>query len=570
MRTRNTLPGGRAAVIASTLLLLIPLAILATVLSLPDLVRGSFLAIPAHGELALLVLVIWWADGAGRRRRLVRRAAGVVLGYLIGFAVAEAGVRWVYARPFSPGIDIPMVRSLIQLGLGPVGPLADILTPIVIVAIFVAFFALGIAVEAMVTALWRRLPARRAAGASAVGVIVLAATVAGFVGGSVPVVHSFTAWGDRPGLHLREVTLDSGPAATGIPETAPTTTNAHDTPVYRFPGILDRDIYVFAIEAYGYATVTHREIAEALAPDRQSLEAAFRSRGYQVVSSYLRSPVAGGFSWLAEATFLTGQWIDSQAAFEELYDAEVPSLTGVLQAAGYRTFTVRPGTVHGAWPEGWDLYRFEDALIAYDGDFDYHGPWFSYVAVTDQYAIRAGDRWVKRAIAPGGVAADRPLLAYYQLVSSHTPFNRIPPYLADWSSLGNGAVYNELSDRILTFDNTWTGGTQLVEGYTAAISYVLRTLAGYVRGEMDVSRSPIVVIFGDHQAQRPIREPNAHLSVPIHIASPDPAVLQAFVDRGFRRGMVSDEAPPHRAMSDFFPLFIDVARGAPPTAAGGG
>jgi hypothetical protein len=81
---------------------------------------------------------------------------------------------------------------------------------------------------------------------------------------------------------------------------------------------------------------------------------------------------------------------------------------------------------------------------------------------------------------------------------------------------------------------------------------------------MDFDRSPIIIVFGDHQAQRPIRSPNAALSVPIHVASRDAEVLALFEERGFQAGMRSTEAPPHMDMSEFFPMLAEIARSRPP------
>jgi hypothetical protein len=198
--------------------------------------------------------------------------------------------------------------------------------------------------------------------------------------------------------------------------------------------------------------------------------------------------------------------------------------------------------------------------VAHDGDFAYRGPGFSYVAITDQYAIWSGHEYITGALAPGGAAVDRPLLAYYQLVSSHTPFNRIPPVIESWDALGDGTVYRERSAETLLFDNTWSGGTEMIEGYSAAISYVLRSITKYIDELMVHERDPIIVIFGDHQAQRPIRENDAHPSVPIHVAARDGEIIAAFLERGFEEGLSSSEAPPHRDMSDFFPLFMEIAR----------
>ncbi len=500
-----------------------------------------------------------WATFLVYSRRLRARwraAVGVVVGYVIGFAVAEAAIRYIYARPFVPRADIPMARSLLQLTVGRIGPWAGILTPVVITAVFVAFFLIGIAYVSAAGNVLSRVP--YAAHVLAAATVLSGGAIA--VAGVSPdlAIRAVAAWGESGRADIRDALADDPTERHGdplIPSGAAVETH------YRFPGILDRDIYVFAVEAYGYAAFSREELAASLRPERTALEATLGEKGYRVVSSFLRSPVAGGFSWLAEATLLTGQWIDSQPAFEELYGAELPTLSGFLHAGGYYTLTVRPGTVHGSWPEGWELYRFEDMLVAYDGDFGYAGPWFSYVAVTDQFALWAAHRRIAEVTSPGGAAYDRPLFAYYQLVSSHTPFNRIPPLIDDWERLGDGSIYRELADEVRTFDNTWTGGTQLDEGYIAAISYVFRVISDYVEEHLDVSRSPVIMIFGDHQAQRPIRELDAHLSVPIHIAARDGEILDRFVERGFEFGMEGSQAPPHTPMSEFFPLFVDVAAG---------
>lgn len=546
----------------------------------------------------LSMLFMWATVGALSASHTTRQrirlpltlVAGITSGYLVGFSLMEAAFQYIYARPFVPRLDIPMVRSLLQLTLGDIGGAVRWLAPIAIIVVFALLFAYGILLQRTIFRVGESLQRRL------VPTLVPAAVVITILAGGGAVVGAHAAW-PRPILPRAVVawaedgTLDltalpvvydenpvgapgapGAPSASGTPddvvtgdvaERQPTAASGRNTPRYVFPGLRDRDIYVFAVEAYGYATVSREQLSRELTPYRNRLEATLREYDYQVATAYLRSPVAGGFSWLAEATFLTGQWINSQPGFEQLYGAHAPTLTGMLQAGGYYTLTARPGTVHASWPEGWDLYRFMESLVAHDGDFAYNGPWFSYVPITDQYAIWRTHRRIEELVAPNGAAAERPLLAYYQLVSSHTPFNRIPPFVEPWEDLGDGSVYRARSAEILTFDNTWGGGSELDEGYLAAISYVFTTITRYISDHMLIDRAPIIIIFGDHQAQRPIREQNAHLSVPIHVATADADVLERFLARGFERGMVGTQQPPHPEMSTFFPLFADVARDIP-------
>ena len=81
---------------------------------------------------------------------------------------------------------------------------------------------------------------------------------------------------------------------------------------------------------------------------------------------------------------------------------------------------------------------------------------------------------------------------------------------------------------------------------------------------MEFDRDPIIIVFGDHQAQRPIREQTAFFSTPIHVASRDPEILALFEREGFRPGLDGGQAPPHPPMSAFFPLFMRIATNQPP------
>ncbi len=508
---------------------------------------GRFaLALRPVPESVAFALLIWWVRYSCRgRRTLPEIALGSLLGLFLGFAVAEAFFQFYFARAFMPAGDIRMIRGALLLFLGDIGPVVDLLWPIVaslLLAILAVLGTLMVRVGGALLAI-RMPPPRWIVGAAALPLLGLA-----FVGVSPSLsARVVLGWFERP--------PDFVPVNVELEPTE------DEAPVRRFalPGLLDRDLYIFVVEAYGYASFNQSELAREIDPYRRAYETALEANGYRTVSSFLESPVAGGYSWLAEATLLSGQLINSQERFLSLLDQELPTLTGMLHEAGYYTLTLRPGTVHGSWPEGWDLYRFEESLVAHDGDFGFKGPWFSYVPITDQFAIWTGERRVRELIGPGGSAEQRPLLAYYQLVSSHTPFNAIPPVIQPWSDLGDGSIYHERSNEIRRFDNSWTGGSELEIGYAAAVGYVFEVLTDYVARVMDRSRNPIIIVVGDHQPQRPIRAAANYKSVPIHVSSADPEVLAAFESRGFAEGMRSEDPPPHLHMKEFFAFFADLA-----------
>ncbi len=534
-----------------------------------------FILTPAVETLVLAGILLAIPRLSRRKTGRVLTLAGFVYGLLVIHSTAEYLVQLIYGRPFLPQADIPMIRGVLLLLFGQIGSLAAIMTPFTVLIILSIFGAMGTGILYLGLRTVRNLDTKIPLIILAIPLIllflvirpptILTLTMASSIAQGRPVQFEDVLLGSpgftgNPGITGTGGMPGSAPPQDGAPpDPDKATHDTHDTPQYTFPGILDRDIYVFVIEAYGYAAHSREDLYTQLEPDFQRLTAALTYAGNGVVSNYLLSPVAGGFSWLAEATFLTGQWINTQPVFLQLYDSPVSTLTGFLYDGGYYTFSVKPGTVHGSWPEGWELFRFKESMVAYDGDFQFRGPWFSYVPITDQFAIHAAHQRLEQLRAPGEEAQDRPVFTYYQLVSSHTPFNRIPPYLENWDDLGDGSIYHELSDQILTFNNTWTGGSQLDEGFVASLSYVFTVISEYIDHFMDHDNHPIIIIFGDHQPQRPIREQNAHLSVPIHIASRDPAILQHFRNAGYADGLKGDQPPPHPRMTEFFPLFVQIA-----------
>jgi hypothetical protein len=153
-----------------------------------------------------------------------------------------------------------------------------------------------------------------------------------------------------------------------------------------------------------------------------------------------------------------------------------------------------------------------------------------------------------------GGADDTPLFIEYLLVSSHAPFNRIPPYVEDWNSLGDGSIYHELP--LLTFKNTWFQGKEYAEGYTAAIIYVIDVIVSYLTGFID--DDTLVIVIGDHQPKYPVTERGQPLSVPVHVLSRDGALLDRLEEFGYEKGLVPKKPPPHEGSEQFFSHFMGI------------
>lgn len=304
-----------------------------------------------------------------------------------------------------------------------------------------------------------------------------------------------------------------------------------------------RNVFLFIIESYGYTAFAKDEHFAILGPFFEGVERRLYASGYRMVSSFLRSPVIGGYSWHADSTLLTGIRISSQQQYEELLDSDAPTIVSILNGMNYRTVLCAPGTLK-PWPEGERFYGFDHSM--YHVDFDYQGPEFSFVPVPDQYAIHlVHNRFVR-------IMDREPVFIEYMLVSSHAPFNRVPPYVENWELLDDGSIYHELPT--LTFKNTWFQGKEYTEGYTAAIMYVFEVITGYLTEF--ISDDTLIIVTGDHQPKYPVTDRGQPLSVPVHVLCRDPALVRSFVGDGYEEGLVPVKPPPHPGLEQFFPQFM--------------
>ncbi|MFP4508888.1 MAG: hypothetical protein ACLFNQ_02050 [Spirochaetaceae bacterium] len=519
----------------------------------------------ASGVIVAYVAARWRISGSTRARRFIMPAASAFLAVMLIYSVAEGAIQFLYARPFIPYTDVSYVTGGMLLLFPESTTTVTALTPLVIFLILVAAYAVTRGFLGLAHRHFCRVPApRRRYTMTAVGVLVvsLLGTVSieavstprrdteTWASALLPVMgQGFTSF-DQFEVESR--------IATDTPADDPSEPAAASTQSFGLPGIRDADIYVFAIESYGI-TIFEDDVQRAsLGPVLQSTSDTLNEAGYHIASSFLESPVFSGMSWLAEATFLSGNVIDRQSRFENLIETGAFTLPDFLEAeAGYYAMKAKPGAVHDDWPEGREVFGFDEMLIAHNGDFGYQGPWFSFVPVPDQFAIHALHNRIQSRI-DDGTLAERPLFAYYQLVSSHMPFNHIPEYLPDWSDLGDGSVFFETEN--LRFDNDYFSGTEYVDGFIASIDYVLTVLTEYLTRFVPDDRESLIILYGDHQPGSVVSGRGASRSVPVHVVSRNRSVVQSFVDElAYNPGIIPDQPYPHLHMASFFPDFVRIS-----------
>lgn len=290
------------------------------------------------------------------------------------------------------------------------------------------------------------------------------------------------------------------------------------------------DVYVFFIESYGHTVFADLRHSSLITPYLKDAERKVAKLGYLACSNFLTSPAYGGSSWLAHGALASGVTINSQLQYDLLLTSRVQPLAEYFNQAGYRTISVMPGTLW-PWTAG-DFYQFRRKYYA--PDFDYRGPKFGWAPMADQYVLDA----VYRSEI---LNSARPLFIEFVLISSHAPFNELPRYVADWSAIGDGAIYNRQEP--VRFPVTWPELENASEAYVTSIIYDWQVLLGFMK--RTVSNDQVIIILGDHQPNLKITGENQPWSVPIHIISRNPDFVRPFISKGYIPGLVPSQPLPH-------------------------
>jgi hypothetical protein len=311
------------------------------------------------------------------------------------------------------------------------------------------------------------------------------------------------------------------------------------------PSSLDRlsgaNVYIIFIESYGQTVFDDNRHLSLILPVLTQFELDFADRGFAVRSGFLRSPAFGGSSWLAHGTVASGVDLSDQLVYDLLITSEATTIAPLFKQAGYRTISVMPAN-EIPWPQG-DFFGYQKHYYA--RDFQYRGPRFGWSPMPDQYVLEFVYR---QEILP----RKQPLFIEFVLISSHAPFNRQPPYLKDWSQIGDGSIYHR--KETITFPVVWPDLTNAAEAYISAIIYEMTVIKKFI--EQYVDDDTLIIIMGDHQPNVQITGPDSTWSVPVHVISRNKQFLEPFVKNGYTPGLIPQQPPPHPGMETFLPNFL--------------
>jgi hypothetical protein len=302
-------------------------------------------------------------------------------------------------------------------------------------------------------------------------------------------------------------------------------------------------VFLVVVESYGMSAFSDPRHAPTVLPAVRTAEAELQSAGWSMCSAFRTAPTFGGGSWLSHATLASGVRIDSQLAHDLLLESRLMPLAEYFNRAGHRTVRVMPGTLW-PWPEG-RFYRYRETFIA--PDFGYRGPAYGFAPMPDQFVLD----WVGRRVLP---RTPGPLFAEIILTGSHAAFDIQAPLVADWSRIGDGALFHGLAPRI--FPGGWAGLSEASPAYSAVIAQEILLLKEFIRRFLQGTE--LVVIVGDHQPCVELIGHDQPWSVPVHVLSGDAEFTAEFLRRGFAPGLVPQQPAPHPGLET---LFWDLVEG---------
>ncbi|MFC6081449.1 sulfatase-like hydrolase/transferase [Sphaerisporangium aureirubrum] len=493
------------------------------------LTPGAFLRIPVEGLLgAVLVLVL-----PGRARRVAAVLAGVVLGLLAILKVFDMGFFTVLDRPFDPLHDWSFVDAAVEFLNGSVGHAGAIGAMAAAALLAVAVLA-GMTFSALRLS---RVVARHGTAATGTAAVLGAAwVVCTLLGAQIVPGVPVAALASGRLLQIPASLRDQKNFAAEL-----AVDPFRDAPADKLlTALRGKDVVLAFVESYGRSAVADPRYAPKVGAVLSEGTRRLSAAGFSSRSAFLTSPTAGGGSWLAHSTLLSGLWVDNQQRYENLVKTGRLTLNRAFQRADWRTVGVMPGVTR-AWPEG-KFFGYDQVYSA--ENLGYRGPRFNWGTMPDQYTLNTFQRTERTKKTRSPVMAEIPL------VSSHAPWAPVPT-LADWSTVGDGSDFKATGD---SPDVVWRDPDRVRNEYRRSIEYSLNTLISYVEtyGDDDL----VVIFLGDHQPAPIITGPNASRDVPITIIAHDPAVIHQITDWHWQPGMTPGPQAPVWKMNTFRDHFL--------------
>jgi hypothetical protein len=505
--------------------------------NLAQLTPAAFVRIPLEAIFGMAVLLALPA----RPRRVAAVLAGVGLGGLTMLKLLDMGFYSVLDRPFDLVLDWVLFANAVEFLHASAGQLAATGTVIGVLLLAVGLpvlTTLAVVRLSRVMVEHRQVATRTALllGTAWMICVTLGVQVAG-----VPVATKNTSAIVHNRLHYVRATLKDQQAFG-----KESTVDAYSgTPGNRLlTKLRGKDVIVAFVESYGRSAIEDPLMSPRVRAVLEHGTRRLTAKGFSSRSAFLTSPTTGAGSWLAHSTFMSGLWVKDEQRYRTITTRERLTLPEAFGRTGaWRTVSFMPGTTR-AWPEG-EFYDFDKIYNAHQ--LGYHGPYFGWSPVPDQFTLAAFER-LERA------RSDRqPLMAEIVLTSSHNPWTPTPS-MVGWEDIGDGSLFTSIQAAREAAGGGWKDPDQVRTDYAHSVAYSLTSLISYMDTYAD--DDTVLIFLGDHQPQPSVTRNDPNRDVPISIIARDPAVLDQIADWGWQAGLYPDPKAPVSRMDTFRNRFL--------------
>jgi hypothetical protein len=498
---------------------------------------ASFVRIPAEGVLlAGLLLAL-----PPRPRRIMAVASGAFLGLVTVLKFVDMGFYQVLARPFDLVLDWILIENATDFLRETFGRTGQVLAVVGVIVLFIALLVLTTLAMVRLTNLMVSHRPVAARTTLILGTAWITAMTLGVQIGSVP----FATKGNAEFLGNRVDQVRAGlKDARVFQKQAAVDAFAKTPPDQLLTGLRGKDVLFTFIESYGRVAIDDPAMAPQIDSVLKEGTSSLKAAGFESRSGWLQSPVTGAGSWLAHSTFLSGLWIKNQQRYRSLTTSDRMTLTNYFgKTNAWRTVGVVPG-VRRAWPEG----KYFGLDHIYDSEhLGYHGPYFSWTPVPDQFSMEAFQR------LEHGKKDREPIMAEIILASSHNPWSPIARMI-DWEDLGDGSVFHQIKKEGTNPTEVWKDPEKVRTEYRKAIEYSIRSLTEWLERYGD--EDTVLVFLGDHQPVPTVTAGDTGKDVPVTIVAKDKEVLDRVADWGWTDGLKPAANAPRWGMDKFRDRFM--------------
>ncbi|MCL8011631.1 sulfatase [Streptomyces sp. AS02] len=497
----------------------------------------AFFRLPAEGILlAGLLLAL-----PPRSRRLMAVVSGALLGLLTVLKFVDMGFYQVLARPFDLVLDWILLDDAAEFVRETFGRTGQVLAVVGVIVLILAVLVLMTLAMVRVTNLMVRHRPTAARTTLILGTAWMTCMTLGVQVAGVPLATKGNAEFVNNRVEQVRAGLKDGQV---FQKQAAVDAFAKTPPDQLLTGLRGKDVLFTFIESYGRVAIDDPAMAPQIDAVLKEGTSSLKASGFQSRSAWLRSPVTGAGSWLAHSTFLSGLWIKNQQRYRSLTTSDRATLNSYFRKTGaWRTVGVVPG-VRRAWPEG----RYFALDHIYDSEhLGYHGPYFSWTPVPDQFSLEAFQR------LEHGKKNREPIMAEIILASSHNPWSPIAR-MVDWDDLGDGSVFHQIKKEGTDPKEVWKDPERVRTEYRRAIEYSVRSLTEWV--ERYGTDDTVLVFLGDHQPVPTVTAGSTSKDVPVTIVARDQKVLDRIADWNWTDGLKPAENAPTWGMDRFRDRFM--------------